>query len=291
MTQDNSGARALSIMQELRQLREKVGVYSDKNRELAKALTVTKQELTKARVAKSTVFSDKVVEWMEARHKPAVHDKATQCNFEDLDHASIGKMQLEPDPPLSPFRSCRSIPMPHSEPRTLFATTSRRDPMAFERPTTIAENESSGESDDAGALICKKTGPEGVPGTSSFQSTVVSFNTASSNRTGSQAGVKRRLRQRDANMSYVEPNLNTKLRRGDYYGLGKRASQTITRPSTPRINSGTRCNKSPFVPGRFGQQRSPFRSRRSRRRIKRISYTEPKLNIKLRQGDKFTFTF
>ncbi|KAG6975721.1 hypothetical protein JG688_00002080 [Phytophthora aleatoria] len=88
-------------------------------------------------------------------------------------------------------------------------------------------------------------------------------------------------------MSYVEPKLNMKLRRGDYYGLGKRRGEPIPRPptvsTTPRMISGTRCTKSSFVPARFGQQCSPFRSRRSTRPIKRISYEEPKLNTKLRQ--------
>ncbi|KUF90531.1 Calcium/calmodulin-dependent protein kinase type 1 [Phytophthora nicotianae] len=200
MTQPSGGTRALSIMQELRQLRGKVCMFSEKNRELAKALTTTKQELTKDRAAKSTVFSDKV------------QDKATQCNFEDLDkgaRAILENTHFEPDPPLSPVRNCRST---------------------------------------------------------------------------YSAGVKWRLRQRDTDMSYVEPKLNTKLRRGDYYGLGNRTGQTIPRPSTPRMISGTRCTKSACVPRRFGHQRSPFRSRRSTRPIKRISYKEPKLNTKLRQN-------
>ncbi|ETP49376.1 hypothetical protein F442_05068 [Phytophthora nicotianae P10297] len=281
MTQPSGGTRALSIMQELRQLRGKVCMFSEKNRELAKALTTTKQELTKARAAKSTVFSDKVVEWMEARYKLAeVQDKATQCNFEDLDkgaRAILENTHFEPDPPLSPVRNCRST---YSEPRVLLAATYPRASVALEQPMIIEENETSAESKDAMATISKTSRRNSVT-----TANVVSTNhvTTSSKRTGSQAGVKRRLRQRDTDMSYVEPKLNTKLRRGDYYGLGNRTGQTIPRPSTPRMISGTRCTKSACVPRRFGHQRSPFRSRRSTRPIKRISYKEPKLNTKLRQ--------
>ncbi|KAG3119728.1 hypothetical protein PI125_g1710 [Phytophthora idaei] len=297
MTQRSSGPRALSIIQELRQLREKVCIYSEKNRELAKALTTTKQELRKARAAKSAVFSDKVMEWMNAQcklaeGKTALLDKATQCNFEDLDQgarASLENMQLEPEPPLSPLRNGRSIWTPHSEPRALFSTPAcTRASIASEQPMTIEENENTGENDDAMA-----NRPNEVPTASFFRSNAV-LTSHSSKRAGSQAGVKRRLRQRDTNMSYVEPKLNMKLRRGDYYGLGKRRGEPIPRPptvsTTPRMISGTRCTKSSFVPARFGQQCSPFRSRRSTRPIKRISYEEPKLNTKLRQGDKFTFT-
>ncbi|KAE9010967.1 hypothetical protein PR001_g16032 [Phytophthora rubi] len=105
-------------------------------------------------------------------------------------------------------------------------------------------------------------------------------------------GASRRLRRRDAGVSYAEPKLNTKLRRGDYYGLGKRTGQQVKshrhhRPPKHRVISEPR--RATFVTSPFGQQRSPFR-RHTTRPVQRVSYAEPKLNTKLRQGDKFTFT-
>uniref|UniRef100_M4BQ42 Uncharacterized protein n=1 Tax=Hyaloperonospora arabidopsidis (strain Emoy2) TaxID=559515 RepID=M4BQ42_HYAAE len=58
MTQ-HSVARAYSIIQEVQELRDKARKLSERNAELAKALTLTRQELTKARTAQNAVFSGK----------------------------------------------------------------------------------------------------------------------------------------------------------------------------------------------------------------------------------------
>lgn len=114
------------------------------------------------------------------------------------------------------------------------------------------------------------------------------------------------LRDRKPNISYVEPDLKMKIRQvyslgvvqsfvrwialtpqmqGDYYGLGKLArKQTSRKPGKRQSSSapapGTTTSYlvtiySPPTPG--------ARPHRVTRRLKRISYEEPKLNTKLRQ--------
>ncbi|KAL3667160.1 hypothetical protein V7S43_008097 [Phytophthora oleae] len=285
MAQPSGTARVLSVMQELRQLRDKVCTLSEKNRALAKALTGAKQELTKARAAQSAVFSNKVTEWMESRRKPTeVQHRSIQCNLEELDEdtcASVGTTRLEPEPELepsySPFWGERAIRPSQSTPRVpTSAVFYKRAPAIFARTKVIGraieESASTEENDEDVTKTVATTDSTG----NSRQYTRVN---SSSERAGSQAGVKRRLRQRDTSMSYVEPKLNTKLRRGDYYGLGKRP---IHRPPKPRVISGPRGAKSAIVPARFGQC-SPFRGKPTTRTAKRVSYVEPKLNTKLRQ--------
>ncbi|KAG7386188.1 hypothetical protein PHYPSEUDO_000509 [Phytophthora pseudosyringae] len=298
MAQRNGSARVLSVMQELRQLRDKVCMLSDKNRELAKALTTTKQELTKARAAQSAVFSDKVVKWMEARYKPvggktAMLVQAIQCSFEELDRGtcvSVERTELEPEPPLSPLRNGGADRTLHLEPRvpSPFAMHERVSMAVVREKTTntmaVEEKEYTPGSGDAVATISDDNGVGTIStadlSESDHQCTRLPHIDSGS---GSQAGVKRRLRQRDTVMSYVEPQLNTKLRRGDDYGLGKRAGQP-----KPRLIDGPRRAKSAFVPTRFGQQqeRSPFGGRRTSRPVKRVSYAEPKLSTKLRQDQE-----
>ncbi|GLD99198.1 hypothetical protein PINS_up007916 [Pythium insidiosum] len=76
----------------------------------------------------------------------------------------------------------------------------------------------------------------------------------------------RRLRARDPELSFVEPKLNTKIRRGDYYGLLKRSSLKHSERPIASDSSGDEGYR------RF-----------TRRPVKRISYVLPKLNTKLRQ--------
>ncbi|CAH0517315.1 unnamed protein product [Peronospora belbahrii] len=287
MTQ-HSIARVYGIMQELQQMREKTCKLSAKNSELAKALTTTKQELTKAREAQSAVFTNKVLEWMEARHRPVeVQHQAIQCSFEEYDrihlHTYASKMnaQLERDPPLPPCHS--SGQMQNLCVRSSSAVKSMMlqvDSIEFEKNqatdtvdcfTEDGKNVAGSETKDNGKQLRR----------------TLSSSPGDLMQTNTQAGVVKRLRQRDASVSYVEPKLNTKLRRGDYYGLGKRTNQTkhTRRIAKRRVVSGLRRTNAGF-----GQQFSPFRSRTTGRSVQRISYAEPKLNTKLRQGDKFTFT-
>ncbi|RLN98171.1 hypothetical protein BBJ28_00018027 [Nothophytophthora sp. Chile5] len=67
----------------------------------------------------------------------------------------------------------------------------------------------------------------------------------------------------------------------DYYGLGKRTNQK-RRPLKHHAVSDSNSVQRKYVTTPFNQQRSPFRQRGARH-VKRISYTEPKLNTKLRQ--------
>ncbi|CAH0481891.1 unnamed protein product [Peronospora belbahrii] len=269
MTQ-HSIARVYGIMQELQQMREKTCKLSAKNSELAKALTTTKQELTKAREAQSAVFTNKVLEWMEARHRPVeVQHQAIQCSFEEYDrihlHTYASKMnaQLERDPPLPPCHSSGQMQ------NLCVRSSSAVKSMMLQ--TEDGKNVAGSETKDNGKQLRR----------------TLSSSPGDLMQTNTQAGVVKRLRQRDASVSYVEPKLNTKLRRGDYYGLGKRTNQTkhTRRIAKRRVVSGLRRTNAGF-----GQQFSPFRSRTTGRSVQRISYAEPKLNTKLRQGDKFTFT-
>uniref|UniRef100_M4BQ41 Shugoshin C-terminal domain-containing protein n=1 Tax=Hyaloperonospora arabidopsidis (strain Emoy2) TaxID=559515 RepID=M4BQ41_HYAAE len=122
-----------------------------------------------------------------------------------------------------------------------------------------------------------------------FSSPVTSC--SSSRRT--KVALTKRLRQRGTTVSYVEPKLNTKLRRGDYYGLGKQIMQSNKHRCRSKHCAGadTRCTGAASRPNSFNQQFSPFHRRRAMRSVTRgVSYAEPKLNTKLRRGDKFTFT-
>ncbi|KAE9244930.1 hypothetical protein PF004_g5471 [Phytophthora fragariae] len=304
MVQGTSTARALSIMQELQQLRDMVGGISEKNRQLAKALTATRQELTRARAAQTAVFSNKVFEWMDARHKPVeVRHQATQCNFEEPDQrtrAFVEDMRLEPEPPLSPCRS-------HIAEQELGVPSLAKSANSVERGKIIVQDREESADDDSSsrelAIASGDTRPNSTTVDSedsnfkgSRETQALQLQTKRSLHMGpgssSQTGASRRLRRRDAGVSYAEPKLNTKLRRGDYYGLGKRTGQQVKshrhhRPPKHRVISEPR--RATFVTSPFGQQRSPFR-RHTTRPVQRVSYAEPKLNTKLRQGDKFTFT-
>ncbi|KAG6602906.1 calcium calmodulin dependent protein kinase 4 [Phytophthora cinnamomi] len=308
MEQGTSTARAFSVMQELQQLRDKVGSLSEKNRHLAKALTATKQELTKARAAQTAVFSNKVVEWMEARCKPVeVRHQATQCGFEELYRGTrefVEDMHLEPEPPLSPRRIDRAVQKSSRMPSPLKTyantvkqrTTIGRD-VTQEREDSEDDDSSIGETVNHSADHESKPNSTATAAQDARSAQVAQYHAKLSPyvdaRSNSQSGAPRRLRRRDASVSYVEPKLNTKLRRGDSYGLDKRTGQPGKsyhhRPPTHRVISEPRRATSAFVPAPFGQQPSPFR-RRTSRPIQRVSYAEPKLNTKLRQGDKFTFT-
>ncbi|KAG1709019.1 hypothetical protein DVH05_022650 [Phytophthora capsici] len=291
MAQLSGSARVLSVMQELRQLRDKVCILSEKNRSLAKALTGAKQELTKARAAQTAMFSDK--EWMETRRRPAEGGLTWSFNVAQFNTAlfnavSRAHAELSLIPSLN-----RSRHIPHFGAKELYNHVNRCDqtprmptsPVLYTRaPPIFACTKVIDRAVEENASTLASDTTKVVPANSSRKKH--QHVNSSSERAGYQAGMKRRLRQRDTIMSYAEPKLNTKLRRGDYYGLGR---QPIHRPPKPRAISGPRGAKSAIVPARFGQ-RSPFRGRPTTRASKRISYVEPKLNTKLRQGDKFTFT-
>ncbi|KAL4158472.1 hypothetical protein PRNP1_004248 [Phytophthora ramorum] len=301
MVQGDSIARVYSVMQESQQLREKNCALSEKNRQLAKALTKAKQELTKARVAQNTAFSDKVAEWMHARCKPvegkkwtyvrarttwiltglfavgAVQHQATQCSFAEFEQGtcvSMDNLPPEPDPPRPPqqndgatqtFCPDSRVPSPICE-----------DVNSDEDEGTV-EYEAAIEDNSKPSTTTNLIGQAGIHvGSESPQN---SRSDPDSGRSSSQA---RRLRYRDAGISYVEPKLNTKLRQGDYYGLGKRTGQQSYRHRPPKH----RVVSEPLRAALSGQQCR----RRIMQRVQRVSYAEPKLNTKLRQGDKFTFT-
>ncbi|CAI5743227.1 unnamed protein product [Peronospora destructor] len=255
MTQ-HSVARVYSVMQELQQLRDKNRKLSEKNVELAKALTATKQELTKARVAQKAVFSDKVLEWMEARHKPVEgktyirsSSAAKPVIFE------IDPMGFEQDKATDSFTKDNA-----------YAVGSKAKDDGY-IPNRVADSRNSIAQDVDVAWL----------GHEAMQRQRTMFSPVDSKQTSLQ-----RLRQRDASVSYVEPKLNVKLRRGDYYGLGKRISQpkNTCRMAKHREGSKPRRSNAAFSSSPFGQQFSPFRRRRP---VQRISYAEPKLNTKLRQ--------
>ncbi|CAI5702446.1 unnamed protein product [Peronospora effusa] len=305
MTQHNI-ARVYSVMQELQQLRDKNSKLSEKNVELAKALTATKQELTKARAAQKAVFSDKVLEWMEARHKPVeVQHQAIQCSFEELDRthihtcASEDMEQLEPDSPLSPCHDSDRMQTLSSRSSSAIKPTmfeidlnenKATDPFTKDNAYAVG---SEAKDDD---IITNRVADSknsiaqdvdiGWLDDQAMQRQRTLRSPVDLEQTSLQTGVMKRLRQRDASVSYVEPKLNVKLRRGDYYGLGKRTSQpnTMCRKAKHRATmSESRRSNAAFVSSPFGQQFSPFRRRRPGRSVQRISYAEPKLNTKLRQ--------
>ncbi|KAH7484848.1 hypothetical protein PRIC1_004166 [Phytophthora ramorum] len=271
MVQGDSIARVYSVMQESQQLREKNCALSEKNRQLAKALTKAKQELTKARVAQNTAFSDKVAEWMHARCKPVgVQHQATQCSFAEFEQGTCVSMENlppEPDPPLSPQQN---------DGATQTCCPDSRVPSPICEDVTV-EYEAAIEDNSTPSTTTNLIGQAGIHvGSESPQN---SRSDPDSGRSSSQA---RRLRHRDAGISYVEPKLNTKLRQGDYYGLGKRTGQQSYRHRPPKH----RVVSEPLRAALSGQQCR----RRIMQRVQRVSYAEPKLNTKLRQGDKFTFT-
>ncbi|CEG40912.1 calcium calmodulin dependent protein kinase 4 [Plasmopara halstedii] len=279
MTQHSGTASVLSIMHELQQLREKVYIYSEKNRELAKALTAVKQELSKTRVAHSTAFSNKVIQWMESSCKPiAMNHQAVQCCIETSDEDSRPLSKNKASELRKQHSSIQS-----GEVNGVQCSELQRFPrlaLAKSRKATVRANEMVEDVEhhkggkDTIPIDFKSDELKGCPVTLTSQSSGPPFNQV---QTSEQTSLKRRLRQRDSSISYIEPKLNTKLRRGDYYGLGKR---------TGRAESVLNLRHFYALPT-FEQQCSPFRSRR--RLINRISYEEPKLNRKLRQGDKFTF--
>lgn len=124
-----------------------------------------------------------------------------------------------------------------------------------------------------------------------------------------QQDAGRQLRQRNHVISYVEPKLNVKIRQvrtrvyiwkrggirfkcvgrfshqGDYYGLMKRAC-AAQRPKQRfcAMPSIQQSRVSEYVIAvRSPHNSTPQQSQRITRRLKRISYVEPKLNAKLRQ--------
>ncbi|POM68165.1 Calcium/calmodulin-dependent protein kinase, partial [Phytophthora palmivora] len=213
-----------------------------------------RKHLDAARTAQNAVFSNKVVEWMETQYKAVqVRHQATQCNLGELD--------------------CR-----YELPSTSTNTTSLVHNKTV--MTTINEYDATERMYDTKATTSANNRARSMPRTEFSRSNMLSPRTDSSlERMGSQ------LRQRDTGMSYVEPKLNTKLRRGDYYGLGKRTGMPnkIRRSPKARMISGPLRAKSPFVPALFEQQCGNSVRRRTTRAVKHVSYTEPKLNTKLRQ--------
>ncbi|KAK1946144.1 hypothetical protein P3T76_003192 [Phytophthora citrophthora] len=221
MTQPSGSARVLSVIQELRQLRDKVCILSEKNRALAKALCVAspfrcslwqtgvKQELTKARAAQTAMFSDKV------------QHRSIQCNIKELDQdtcATVGanlEPEPEPEPSYSPCWSARAIRLSQSTPRvSVSAVSYNRAPAIFACTKVIdraiEENASTVESGDEDMTKAVAM-TDSTTNNRQYAYVRVSFD---DRLTATElTRVKRQLRQRDTNMSYAEPKLNTKLRR------------------------------------------------------------------------------
>ncbi|DAZ96083.1 TPA: hypothetical protein N0F65_005861 [Lagenidium giganteum] len=88
--------------------------------------------------------------------------------------------------------------------------------------------------------------------------------------------MRRKLRQRDQEMTYIEPKINTKIRQGDYHGLVRRSQLNVQhlRLGARKNTSHRRCA--------LPQLATPF-EKRTLRRTRPKSYIEPKLNTKLRQ--------
>ncbi|POM78043.1 Calcium/calmodulin-dependent protein kinase, partial [Phytophthora palmivora] len=269
MTQRNGTTRVFGVMQELQQLRTKVSTLSEKNRELAKALTTTKQELTKARTAQNAVFSNKVVEWMETQYKAVqVQHQATQCNLGELDCRYELSSTATTTTSLVHNKTVMTTINEYDATERMYDTTSaniraRSMPRTeFSRSNMLSPHADS-SLERMGSQVCFSTSVQLLLLTGWYEETA--------------ASTRYRHVVRRAQAKHETP--------ANYYGLGKRTGKQnkIRRSPKARMISGPLRAKSSFVPALFEQQCGNSVRRRTTRAVKHVSYTEPKLNTKLRQ--------
>ncbi|TMW62513.1 hypothetical protein Poli38472_005131 [Pythium oligandrum] len=270
------------VMAEVERLRADVGVLTEKNQQLAKELNVTKMELARVRKAQTIELGGKVASWLKARNLvKTVKSQGTQCDESGLDISSASDRYTPPATP--PTRKSLSTP-----PR-LVRTLSPKVKTVRRELVLITRRPSAGI--EQGDVVMRSVSPEKppCPSTSRFSTDDLfpSPNFCQTRTKRHQSGPIRRLRRRNRELTYIEPRLNTKIRRGDYYGLLRRSAlKHSTSGSTSGHSSPPSVTKSSQTP-----KRSPETlGRRMTRPRQPISYELPKLNTKLRQGDKFTFT-
>lgn len=281
------------VMEELQQLREAVDALTEKNRDLAKQLNVSKMELARERKQYNAfiIAQARALVLTQTKRKPVTCSVAVQCDpppSMSIDDSPVGEAPNLVEGDRTPPRMSWSVftsPQQSLSPR--FKTVRRGLPT-------------EGPMDDAAMAEAHDIDMS----SDSSRRSQVSPSEAGMNQHGltSRAGVSSprsnflpqrswQLRRRNRELSYVEPPLNRKIRRGDYYGLLRRSRLATTLRHKPTRPSPIRSGPEPTISedhatGDAALVTVPPRAVRQR---PAISYAPPKLNTKLRQGDKHTF--